>query len=87
MRTVQLEFAAVRSSQVIASRLAAAGLSILGGHDPVPMRGRGADSDTIVVTVLAPIDVTRDALLAIPGVLRVLGDVRIAPMSDLDTEP
>lgn len=79
MRTLQLEFVAEKSS-TIAARLDAAGVSILAGHEPVPMRGRGAEPDTIVVTVLVPSGIAANSLHRIPGVLRVLGDVHVAAL-------
>lgn len=41
MRTALLEFAAGHGSATIAAQLAAAGVTIAPGHDPVPLRGAG----------------------------------------------
>ncbi len=79
MRTLQLEFVA-EDFPAIAARLDAAGVPILAGHEPVPMRGRGATPDTIVVTVLVPPGVAADSLHRIQGVLRVLGDIRVSAL-------
>lgn len=78
MRTLQLEFTADLPG-TIAARLDAAGVAILPGHDPVPMRGREGAPDTVVVTILAPSGVSIDRLLAIPGVRRVMGDPALGP--------
>lgn len=80
MRTLQLEFVAEREPSTIAMRLEAAGIRALPGHDPVPMRGAGSTPDTLVVTVLVPASVAADSLKEIPGVLRVIGDVRVGPI-------
>ncbi len=79
MRTLQLELAAEHSS-TIAARLDAAGVSVMPGFDPVPMRGRSPEPDTLVVTVLVPSGIGVDRLREIPGVLRVIGDLQIEPL-------
>lgn len=79
MRTLQLEFATERAS-IIAARLDAAGVSAVPGYDPVPMRGRGSEPDTLVVTVLVPSGIGVDSLREIPGVLRVIGDLQLQPL-------
>ncbi|MGE0581562.1 MAG: DUF1993 family protein [Steroidobacteraceae bacterium] len=80
MRTVLLEFAA-GLAPTIAARLEAAGVAAVSGYDPVPMRGRGTAPDTVVVTVLVPPGVSVESLHGIAGVLRVMGDPALGPLS------
>lgn len=80
MRTIHLEFAVERGGPTMNSRLEAAGVSVLPGFEPVPMRGDGARPDTLVVTVLVPAGVSIEQLRAIPGVLGVSEDSRVGPV-------
>lgn len=93
MRTALLEFAAGHGAATIAAQLAAAGVTIAPGHDPVPLRGagegttgeaatRGAANEgvTVAVAVLVPSGVPIDRLREIPGVVRVSVDPVVAPL-------
>jgi len=80
MRTVQLEFSAGSSATTIAARLEAAGIARLPGHDDVPVRGAGGRPATVVVTVLVPAGIRLEQLQDIPGVVRVVCTLQVAPM-------
>lgn len=80
MRTIHLEFSVEAGASAIGARLAAAGVSILPGFEPVPVRGEGTRPDTLVVAVLVPSGVSNEQLRAIPGVLGISADAEIAPL-------